>query len=146
MNDIQVNNHSSVVKLVKPADSAPGSEKEPQGLANKDSAEVSGISDVKNIADVKNTKEKTGIEGVEKVDDAEKPEALKEAVTRLTDFVQKTQRDLQFKLDESSGRTVITVLDRSTQEIIRQIPDDEALKLAQSLHQDEPLTLFTAKV
>ncbi len=146
MNDIQVNNHSSVVKLVKPADSAPSSEKEPQGLSSKVSAEVSDISSVKDTAGVKNANEKTGAEGADKVVDTEKPEALKEAVTQLNDFVQKTQRDLQFKLDEGSGRTVITVLDRSTQEVIRQIPDDEALKLAQSLHQDEPLTLFTAKV
>ena len=71
--------------------------------------------------------------------------ALKEAITRLNEYVQSVQRDLQFNLDESSGKTVIKVLDRNTQEVIRQIPDELVLKLARNLHQDEPVNLFNAK-
>jgi len=68
------------------------------------------------------------------------------AVTKLNDYVQSVQRNLQFNLDEDSGKTVITVVDRNTSAVIRQIPDDVALKLAQDLQQDEPLSLFNAKV
>ena len=73
-------------------------------------------------------------------------EQVREAVTRLNDYVQSVQRDLQFRLDEDSGKTVVTVLDRQSSEVVRQIPDEVALKLAQDLQQDEPLSLFNAKV
>jgi len=79
---------------------------------------------------------------VQKVDQ----ESVESAVTKLNDYVQTVQRNLQFNLDEDSGKTVITVVDRNTSAVIRQIPDDVALKLAQDLQQDEPLSLFNAKV
>ncbi|MBU6953018.1 flagellar protein FlaG [Hahella sp. HN01] len=75
----------------------------------------------------------------------EQSHELREAVTKLNEYVQSVQRDLQFELDEVSGRTVITVLDRTTKEVVRQIPDDLALKLARNLQQDEPVNLFSAK-
>ena len=37
-------------------------------------------------------------------------------------------------------------LTRETQQVIRQIPDELALQLAEKLQQDEPLTLFNIKV
>ncbi|OZG73772.1 flagellar biosynthesis protein FlaG [Hahella sp. CCB-MM4] len=72
-------------------------------------------------------------------------EQLKEAVSRLNDYIQSVQRDLQFELDDDTGRTVVRVLDRQTQEVVRQIPDDVALKLARNLQYDEPISLFDAK-
>ncbi|MDX5299702.1 MAG: flagellar protein FlaG, partial [Gammaproteobacteria bacterium] len=77
---------------------------------------------------------------------SEKKAQVQEAVARLNDYVQSVQRDLQFELDEGSGRSVIQVVDRKTQEVVRQIPDELALKMARSLQQDEPLTLLNAKV
>jgi len=71
---------------------------------------------------------------------------VKKAVTQLNDYVQSVQRNLQFNLDETSGKTIITVVDRETSKVIRQIPDDVALKLAEELQQSEPLSLFNAKV
>ncbi|KZY45412.1 MULTISPECIES: flagellar protein FlaG [unclassified Oleiphilus] len=73
-------------------------------------------------------------------------EKVEQAVTKLNDYVQSVQRNLQFNLDDQSGKTIITVVDKQTSEVVRQIPDDVALKLAQDLHQDEPLSLFKAKV
>ena len=71
---------------------------------------------------------------------------LDDAVSRLNDFVQNVQRDLQFEVNNDLGQTVVKVIDQETQEVIRQIPDDVALRLAENLQQDEPLTLFTIKV
>lgn len=82
-------------------------------------------------------------EGTTQAQDQQK---VKEAVTRLNDYVQTVQRNLQFNLDEGSGKTIITVVDKNTAEVVRQIPDDVALKLAQDLQQEEPLSLFNAKV
>lgn len=71
---------------------------------------------------------------------------VENAVTKLNDYVQTVQRNIQFNLDDTSGKTIITVLDKQTSEVVRQIPDDVAIKLAQDLQQSEPLSLFNAKV
>lgn len=73
-------------------------------------------------------------------------EQLDDAVSKLNEFVQTVQRDLQFEVDNDLGQTIVKVVDQSTQEVIRQIPDDVALRLAENLQQDEPLTLFNIKV
>lgn len=74
------------------------------------------------------------------------PEELEGAVARLNDYVQNVQRDLQFEVDMERGQTIVRVVDNETQEVIRQIPDEVALRLADNLQQDEPLTLFNIKV
>lgn len=75
----------------------------------------------------------------------EQQSKLEEAVSKLNDYVQSTQRDLQFSYDESAGRQVVTVLDRETQQVIRRIPDEVVLNLARKLNDDEPVRLFTAQ-
>lgn len=71
---------------------------------------------------------------------------LDKAISQLNDYVQSVQRDLQFEVDNELGKTIVKVVDQETQEIIRQIPDEVALKLAEKLQQSEPLTLFQIKV
>jgi flagellar protein FlaG len=75
-----------------------------------------------------------------------KREELDEAVSQLNDYVQNVQRDLQFEVDNDLGQTIVRVVDQQTQEVIRQIPDEVAMRLAEKLQQDEPLTLFNIKV
>ena len=77
--------------------------------------------------------------------DAQK-EQLTNAVSKLNDYVQNVQRDLQFEVDNELGQTIVKVVDQKTQQVIRQIPDELALRLAEKLQQDEPLTLFNIKV
>ncbi|MGP9833470.1 flagellar protein FlaG [Marinobacter sp. NSM] len=76
----------------------------------------------------------------------EQRKELDEAVSQLNDFVQTVQRDLQFEVDNEMGQTIVRVVDQQTQEVIRQIPDEVAMRLAEKLQQDEPLTLFNIKV
>jgi flagellar protein FlaG len=71
---------------------------------------------------------------------------LAQAVAKLNDYIQDVQRDLQFSLDESSGESVISVVDRHSSEVIRQIPAEVTLLLAQKLNNEEPLLLFSAQV
>ena len=61
---------------------------------------------------------------------------VEQAVEQLNEYVQSLQRDLQFSLDEELGRAVIRVIDSSTQEVIRQIPNETALQLARNLKAD----------
>jgi len=72
------------------------------------------------------------------------PQALNETVSRLNEAVQVVKRDLQFRVDDESGRTVITVLDSETEEVIRQIPPEQVLTLARNIESLKGL-LFTAE-
>lgn len=71
---------------------------------------------------------------------------VKDAVSKLNEYVQKTQRNLDFSLDEDSGKTVIKVYDRDSEQLVRQIPDEVALELAKKLNTEEPALLFSAQV
>lgn len=71
---------------------------------------------------------------------------VKEAVSRIKEYVQQTQRTLDFQLDETSGKTIIRVYDKASSELIRQIPSELALELAQRLNDEEPSLLFSAQV
>ncbi len=64
---------------------------------------------------------------------------LDEAVKKVSDFLSAQNRDLLFNIDEQTQRTVVTVKESSSGEVIRQIPSEEVLKLAdriQELQQD----------
>ena len=61
------------------------------------------------------------------------PVDISKIAERLNDFVQSSQRSLRFRVDDSSGRTVITVLNATTDEVIREIPSEEVLRLAEQL-------------
>ena len=54
-------------------------------------------------------------------------------IARLNDYVQSMHRRLEFSVDDTTNRTVVSVIDKDTQEVIRQIPSETALKLAQKL-------------
>lgn len=70
---------------------------------------------------------------------------LEEAVSRLKDHVQNLQRDLQFSVSESTGRTIVTVVDSETGETIRQIPPEEVISLAEHMDSMQG-ALLSAKV
>lgn len=72
-------------------------------------------------------------------------EKVQAAVAQMNEYIQSTQRDLNFTYDPNSGETVVKVLDRTTQEVIRQIPDEIFLRLAQRLDIEEPGKLFSAQ-
>jgi flagellar protein FlaG len=54
-------------------------------------------------------------------------------VSQISDFVQNFQRDLVFSIDKDSERLVVKVVDSETQEVIRQIPSEEMLRIAKNL-------------
>jgi flagellar protein FlaG len=74
-----------------------------------------------------------------------KREELEKAVTDIREFVQASQRQLDFSIDDSTGRVVVKVIATDSGDVIRQIPSETALKLAQSLSQASSL-LFDDKV
>jgi flagellar protein FlaG len=67
--------------------------------------------------------------------EAPPPASIADAVRRLNQLMAERQRNLSFHVDETSGRTVITVLHAATSEVVRQIPSEEVLALARALEQ-----------
>lgn len=58
---------------------------------------------------------------------------LDKAVADLNDFAVNAAQAVRFSIDQDSGRTLVTVVDTQTQEVLRQIPTKEALSIARSL-------------
>jgi len=57
-----------------------------------------------------------------------------ESVTRQIDtFLRSTNRALQFRVDDASGRMVVSITDAETGEVIRQVPGEEALRMAERI-------------
>jgi flagellar protein FlaG len=71
-------------------------------------------------------------------------EQVESAVSTIQEFVQSVRRDVNFTLDDGSGHVVVKVTDASSGDIIRQIPSEEALQLAESLEEVRSL-LFRAE-
>jgi len=69
---------------------------------------------------------------------------LDRAVARMNEYIQAEQRDLQFSIDESSGQTVVRVTDRETGDLIRQIPNEVFLTLAEQARKNEAIQLISA--
>ncbi|MDP5814411.1 flagellar protein FlaG [Pseudomonas aeruginosa] len=76
--------------------------------------------------------------------DKEQRAAVEEAVSSIEKFTQSIRRDLSFSLDDSTGRVVVKVTDSTSGEVIRQIPSEEALRLAERLDEARSL-LFKAE-
>lgn len=70
---------------------------------------------------------------------------VKGAVSEIEKFLKETRRNLEFVTDEESGKIVVKVIASETGELIRQLPSEEALRIAHSLS-DVKSILFDAKV
>jgi flagellar protein FlaG len=95
-------------------------------------------------ADAAGGKAKTLLEpaGAAEAKDKKKSDDLQQAVSRLNDYVQNVQRDLQFNIDKESGVIVVKVIDTKSAEVIRQIPTEETLKLARGLAERDDEVAF----
>ncbi|TWC42976.1 flagellar protein FlaG [Pseudomonas sp. SJZ079] len=83
-------------------------------------------------------------EGHAHLQSTEQRQPVEEAVSSIKQFAQSIQRNLNFALDDSSGRVVVKVTDGVSGEVIRQIPSEDALRLAESLEEARSL-LFKAE-
>ena len=79
-----------------------------------------------------------------KLEQAQSREPVEEAVSSIKAFAQSIQRNLNFALDDSTGQVVVKVTDGVSGEVIRQIPSEDALRLAESLDEVRSL-LFKAE-
>ena len=85
-------------------------------------------------ADVERTKDIPG--AARQVDEASpESEPLDDVVSDLNNLVRELHRELRFSVDEESGETVIKVVDRETEEIVRQIPSEEVVQMRKRLEE-----------
>jgi flagellar protein FlaG len=71
---------------------------------------------------------------------------VKRAAQQLEAHMQGLNRYLEFRVDQESGRTVVTVKDKATGETIRQIPAEEIMRLAHNLGGKAPTGLVDQSV
>lgn len=62
----------------------------------------------------------------------ERVKISEKAAQRLNEVLQDRQRDLEFSVDETTGRTVLKVIHSESGEIIRQLPPEEILQIARA--------------
>ena len=70
---------------------------------------------------------------VAKVDPVKIQNDLRQVVAMLNQNMEKLGRNLGFAIDQKAGRTVVTVTDRMSGDVIRQIPDESVLRMAHSI-------------
>ncbi|MGJ8686772.1 MAG: flagellar protein FlaG [Spongiibacteraceae bacterium] len=54
------------------------------------------------------------------------------AVARLNEYLSERDRNLEFSIDDATGRTILKVIHAGSGEVIRQIPAEELLQIARA--------------
>jgi len=62
-----------------------------------------------------------------------KADELEKRIDEVNEFIASLNKGLSFRFDDESGRRVVTVLDTSTGDIIKQIPSEEMLEILRRL-------------
>lgn len=58
---------------------------------------------------------------------------VEQAAESINKVIQALARNLEFSVDQETGITVVKVMDTQTNEVIRQIPGEEAIAIARAL-------------
>ncbi|HEV8501478.1 MAG TPA: flagellar protein FlaG [Casimicrobiaceae bacterium] len=68
-------------------------------------------------------------------------QALKSAIMDANTALRAMNRGLEFELDPASGKLVTRLIDTSDNEVLRQIPSEEMLRIAEALDRVQGLLL-----
>lgn len=71
-------------------------------------------------------------------------ERVQQALEEIQKAVEPVARNLQFSIDKETGKTIVTVVDSATNQVIRQIPGEEVLAIAKAIDHMQGL-LFSQK-
>ncbi len=69
------------------------------------------------------------------------PEQVNRAMKEIQQAVGSVAQNLQFSVDNETGKTVVRIIDSVTQEVIRQIPSEEVLAISKALGRLQGLLL-----
>lgn len=62
---------------------------------------------------------------------------IEDSVSELNSFVQNVQRGIQFSVHEDTGRSIITVTDKDSGDVIRTFPSEDVLAMAAYLAENK---------
>jgi flagellar protein FlaG len=65
------------------------------------------------------------------------PEARTRAAARLLhEFLQESGHDMKFMVDKVTGKTIVRIYNRASGELVRQVPSEEVVRIAELLRQE----------
>jgi flagellar protein FlaG len=70
---------------------------------------------------------------VQSADSTQVRERVAKQIEELNRFVRARDAQIQFEIDDSSARVVTKIVDMNTREVLRQIPSEEVLRMAEAL-------------
>jgi flagellar protein FlaG len=73
-------------------------------------------------------------------------EDVDDAVKKANDFLAQKASALEFSVDESTGTTVVKLVDTQTKEILRQYPTEEMLAISKDLMDFQKSMLLSEKI
>lgn len=68
-------------------------------------------------------------------------EAVAAAVQSANTYAQSVSTGIQFSLDQDTGRTVVKMVDTTTEEVLRQFPSEEMLAISRSIDRMQGLLI-----
>jgi flagellar protein FlaG len=84
-----------------------------------------------------------GVAGASVADAGSEPsvQAIKSAIIEANSALRAMNRGLEFELDPASGKLVTRLVDTTDHEVLRQIPSEEMLRIAEALDRVQGLLL-----
>lgn len=61
---------------------------------------------------------------------------MQQAIEQIERYLERHRSDLQFRVDRDSGRVIMSIVDRRDGTVLRQIPNDDVLRIARLLAQE----------
>ena len=68
-------------------------------------------------------------------------EDVSAAVDKLNEAMATSSQSLKFEIDDDTKQIVVKIIDQSTQEVVRQMPTEEALQMAKSIDKMQGLLI-----
>lgn len=107
-----------------------------QTISNLNTATPTGVNAVTSSSELserQSAREAPEAEATARSAQAPSREQVSRAMNEVRQAIDPVARNLQFSIDEDTGRTVVKVVDVKTKEVIRQIPSEELLAMSRSL-------------
>ncbi len=131
---VMINKSPSSIELASSI-AAKETQKKP---ADQTVREKDAVPPVEDVAAVDNNTAKSASIELKKEEEALQKaikESVAEVIPKVRELMQKNQRSLDFKVAEQENRVIITVIDKETDEVIRQIPPEDVVKIAKEMGQ-----------
>jgi flagellar protein FlaG len=60
-------------------------------------------------------------------------EQIQSAINKIQQSVPLAQQNMQFSVDDETGKTVVSITDKDSGELIRQVPSEELMEIAKNI-------------